>query len=94
MKDLFRVVVLSIGILSSCVLIAQEEEETDGDIDLNVVLQGQAELFLNDANKVTRTPEIKESIVELPSITYQLLARKPQQVVELKPVETCLRNRH
>ena len=41
---------------------------------------------MNDANKVTRTPEIKESIVELPSLSYLLLSRKPLPLAELKPV--------
>lgn len=86
MKELIKLLLVGLGMLISCVAVAQDDEETKDDIDLNVVLQGDAELFLNDANKVTRTPETKESVVELPSLSYVLLARKPLPIAELKPV--------
>ncbi len=86
MKELIKIILVGFGLMISCVAIAQDEEETTDDIDLNVVLNGQAQLFLNDANKVTRTPEAKESIVPLPSLSYVLLSRKPLPLAELKPV--------
>ncbi len=62
------------------------QEETEEEIDLNVVIQGTAELFLNDANKVSKLPEIIESSVELAPMTYSLIPRKPTQKIDLKPV--------
>jgi hypothetical protein len=68
----------------SSMLLAQQD--TEQDIDLNVVIQGNAELFLNDANKVSKVPKVIESSVELTPMVYSLIPRKPTQKIDLKPV--------
>ena len=69
---------------ASSMLMAQDEGEEQ--IDLNVVIQGNAELFLNDANKVSKVPEVIDSSVELTPMVYSLIPRKPTQKIDLKPV--------
>ncbi|MFK7755632.1 MAG: hypothetical protein AB8B53_01730 [Flavobacteriales bacterium] len=77
------VVMVSSGAQAQVDTIGVEQNE---ELDLNVVITGDAQLFLNDANKVINVPELKESAVELPPMTYYLIPRKPEQKIELKPV--------
>ncbi len=79
------IVAFTVLFFSVSVAIAQDDEQKE-EIDLSVVIEGQAELFLNDANKVSKVPEVIESEVELPSLKYSLIPRKPTQNIELKPV--------
>ncbi|MEJ6796647.1 MAG: hypothetical protein QNK63_08045, partial [Flavobacteriales bacterium] len=80
----FLVVLGACFFFFSSMLLAQQD--TEQDIDLNVVIQGNAELFLNDANKVSKVPKVIESSVELTPMVYSLIPRKPTQKIDLKPV--------
>jgi len=86
MNRIIKNIILASAVLTYVNGAFTQDDPPADDIDLNVVIQGDAELFLNDANKVSKTPEIKESEVELPSLNYTLIPRKPEQSVELKPV--------
>ena len=80
----FLVVLGACFFFFSSMLLAQQYAEQD--VDLNVVIQGNAELFLNDANKVSKVPKVIESSVELTPMVYSLIPRKPTQKIDLKPV--------
>ena len=47
--------------------------QTDDQLDTDVNVDGHLNLVIRDANKFDSWPEVHESIVELPSITYTLI---------------------
>lgn len=73
-------------VVFSVSLVFGQDEESGEDIDLSVEIRGEVDLFLKDANKLSKTPEIIESSLELTPMTYSLIPRKPTQKVDLKPV--------
>ena len=60
--------------------------QTDS-LEMDVTFTGTKELFLKNANKLSSWPQIKESVVEMPSIQYSLLPDKQQVLIQLKPIK-------
>ncbi|MFM1931514.1 MAG: hypothetical protein RL226_817, partial [Bacteroidota bacterium] len=56
-------------------------------LNMDVTYVGTLELILKDANKIQAWPQLKESLVELPSIKYTLIPSKQQVTIEPKPIE-------
>jgi hypothetical protein len=56
-------------------------------LEMDVTFTGTKELYLKNATKLTSWPQIKESIVEIPSIRYTLIPNKQQVDIQTKPIQ-------
>lgn len=66
-------------------LLAQRPEVSDS-LEWDVTVTGNRIIKLNDANKLSTTPEVKENIIEIPAIKYTILPTRKNVNIPLKPI--------
>lgn len=62
-------------------------DDQDDGLQMTATFVGNAELVVKDANKQSSIPELKLNIVEIPPITYNLLANKLNVQIEPKLIK-------
>lgn len=56
-------------------------------LEMDLTIVGDLDLILRDAKKLQTSPELKESLVELPTISYTLIPNKQQVDIITKPIK-------
>lgn len=82
MKKVVRTFICLSALFGSTCALAQGDS-----LEMDLTIVGDLDLFLRDAKKLQTSPELKESLVELPSISYTLIPNKQQVEIVTKPIK-------
>ncbi len=82
MKKVVRTFICLSALFGSTCAMAQGDS-----LEMDLTIVGDLDLFLRDAKKLQTSPELKESLVELPSISYTLIPNKQQVDIVTKPIK-------
>lgn len=83
-KTMNKLSAIVLGSLLSCGLSVSAQQDS---LEMDVVFTGDLVLFLKDANKLSNWPEVKESVVEMPAISYTLIPNKQNVIIALNPID-------
>jgi len=82
MKKVIRTFICLSALFGSTSAMAQGDS-----LEMDLTIVGDLDLFLRDAKKLQTSPELRESLVELPSISYTLIPNKQQVEIVTNPIK-------
>lgn len=87
-KHMKRKLIIVLFLLSACGRMHELRAQQDS-LEMDVTFTGSMELFLKNSNKLSSWPQLRESVVELPSIKYTLLPFKHDVEIEPRKIEAA-----